>query len=92
MNSNGNGKVIDRGVLTISAAVAVLLTGIGSAVWLNTTLLSLAHKIEVLGDRLHRLEHGEMADRWGRNDMKSWSSLLRTANPALTVPTIDQVR
>lgn len=92
MNGGSNGKVIDRGVLTISAAVAVLMTGIGSAVWLNTTLLSMAHKIEVLAEKLQRIEQIDSADRWGRGDMRSWSTLLRTANPALTVPTVDQVR
>lgn len=89
-DSAGSGG-IDKGVLTIGAAAALLVAGVTSAVWLNSALLSVGYKIDTLTERLSRLEGSASGEhRWTESDMRRWVAVLKASNPTLVIPSADR--
>lgn len=74
-------------LLPIGAAIAIMLGGISSAVWLNGTLLSIGYKLDGLVTRIDRLE-GAVSDRWTRGDMSNWVEILHARNPTMAIPDV----
>ena len=65
---------LDRSTLVpIGLLVSVVLASIAATTWIQRTLLTLDHTVEML-------------NRWTLRDMTSWAELLQARNSALNVP------
>ena len=77
---------LDRSTLVpIGLLVSVVLASIAATTWIQRTLLTLDHKVEMLNTRLEALST-DMSNRWTLRDMTSWAELLQARNSALNVP------
>lgn len=79
--------ISQNALLPIGAAIAIMIGGISSAVWLNGTLLNIGYKLDGLVSRMDRLE-GAGGDRWTGTDMRNWVAILQARNPTLAIPEI----
>lgn len=64
---------------------AVVFTAITVTMWLQSTLLTLQHKIDQLDVRVALIYESDRA-RWSLADQTTWAELLQARNPALNVP------
>jgi hypothetical protein len=68
----------------IGIAVACAVAFIGGAVWLNSRLDSIDHRLKAM--------EGGLLDRWTARDMQIFALEFRMGNPELKVPDVNKIK
>jgi len=70
--------ITERTKVPIGLMVSCVITLAGTALWLNTSLAKIEHRLITIETRL--------LDRWTASDMRVWTLKLKMENPSLNIP------
>ena len=80
-------------LIPLGIVAALIISTATGAVWINTKLQSIDHRMEKMGADMSSLqEKFDLADEdhWTFREMKLWSQLLKAKNPNIDIPNIDR--